>query len=412
MTNTSNNEYDIIIVGAGPSGSTAALYAKQYGLKTLLLEKQKFPRDKICGDALSGKSVGILRDLNLLEEVEKLPGAFIQSVTFSSPEHVLFNIDLKQPSIKKTPKGFVIRRRIFDEYMFSKAKEAADLCIENFSVKNIILENGKVCGVRGTNQNEEKEIEYRAKLVFGADGFNSTIARKTGLHEHDPKHLVVALRCYYRGVKDLTDQIELHFVDEVVPGYFWIFPLEENYANVGIGMLHHYIKKNNVDLKTALESAINSQFFKDRFKDATPVEQPLGWNLPVGSKKRKNYGNGFLLLGDAAGLIDPFTGEGIGNAMFSSKIAVETANNAIKNNDFSESFLSDYSDRLWADIGNELKVSHKLQKIGHYRFLLNFVVRKAARNRKISEIIAGMIANEIPRKQLANPLFYLKLLFS
>jgi flavin-dependent dehydrogenase len=213
-------------------------------------------------------------------------------------------------------------------------------------------------------------------------------------------------------VKGLTDQIELHYVDEVVPGYFWIFPLEDNYANVGIGMLHQYIKQNNVDLKSALDKAINSPFFKDRFADAIPMEKPTGWNLPVGSKRRKNYGNGFMILGDAAGLIDPFTGEGIGNAMYSARIAVETAKDAIANNDVSEKNLSKYFDRLWNAIGNELKVSHKLQKIGKYRFLLNFVIRKAARNKNVSNIIAGMLANEIPRKQLANPLFYLKLLFN
>jgi len=412
MTTTSNNTYDVIIVGAGPSGSTAALYAKHYGLKTLLVDKQKFPRDKICGDALSGKSVGILRDLNLFEEVQKLPGAFIQTVTFSSPEHVIFNINLKQSSLKETPKGFVIRRKYFDEFMFSKAKDAATETIEEFIVTDVLKENGKVVGITGKNHSTDEKVDYYGKIVLAGDGYNSIIARRLDLYDHDPKHWVVALRCYYKDVKGLTDQIELHYVDEVVPGYFWIFPLEDNYANVGIGMLHQYIKQNNVDLKAALDNAINSPFFKDRFVDAEPIEKPVGWNLPVGSKKRKNYGDGFMLLGDAAGLIDPFTGEGIGNAMYSARIAIETAKKAIEKNDFSDNFLADYSNRLWDDIGNELSVSHKLQKIGRYRFLLNFVIRKAATNKKVSEIIAGMIANEIPRKQLANPLFYLKLLFS
>jgi menaquinone-9 beta-reductase len=406
------SEYDIIIVGAGPSGSTAALYAEKHGLKTLLLDKQKFPRDKICGDALSGKSVGILRDLGYLEEVQNLPGAYIQSVTFSSPAHEMFNIDLKQTSLKNIPKGFVIRREIFDDFMFSKAKKVANTVIENFTVTDILNENGTVIGVRGRNHSNDTIVDYKGKIVLGADGYNSIVARKLGLYEHDPKHWVVALRCYYKDVKGLTDQIELHYVDEVVPGYFWIFPLEENYANIGIGMLHHYIKQNNVDLKTALDKAINSPFFKERFENATPIEKPIGWNLPVGSKKRKNYGNGFMLLGDAAGLIDPFTGEGIGNAMYSARIAVETAKEAIDHNDVSEKMLSNYFNRLWKVIGNELKVSHKLQKIGKYRFLLNFVIRKAARNKNVSDIIAGMLANEIPRKQLANPLFYLKLLLN
>ena len=177
-------------------------------------------------------------------------------------------------------------------------------------------------------------------------------------------------------------------------------------------MLHQNIKHRKVDLKQALKNAIESPYFRDRFAHATPQEEPVGWNLPIGSKRRKSTGNGFMLLGDAAGLIDPFTGEGIGNAMYSGKFAVETVVEAIRKNDFSDGMLSRYEDNLWAVIGNELKVSSKLQKIGQFRFLLNFVIKKAARSSEVSNIIAGMLANEVPRKRLANPLFYLRLLFS
>ncbi|NOQ96644.1 MAG: FAD-dependent oxidoreductase, partial [Calditrichae bacterium] len=182
-----NDSYDIIIVGAGPSGTTAALYAAKNGLKTLLLEKDKFPRDKICGDALSGKSIGILRDLDLLEEVQKLPGAFIQSITFSSPNHDYFNIDLRKTSLKNIPKGFVIRRKIFDNFLFEKVKATDVDTRENFSVIDLIQKDGTVSGVRGKDRITGDEIEFRSKLVFGADGYNSIVSRKMNLYEHDPE---------------------------------------------------------------------------------------------------------------------------------------------------------------------------------------------------------------------------------
>jgi geranylgeranyl reductase family protein len=410
MTNK-NTEYDIIIVGAGPAGSAAALYAARYGLSTLLLDKEGFPRDKICGDALSGKSVTILRELDLLEDIQKLPGAHIQRIVFSSPDHSSFQIDLRKTRLKNIPKGFVIRRKNYDAFMFEQAKKAATHTIENFNVSELLTDNGTVCGVRGKDASGN-DREFKGKIILGADGYKSIVARKTGLYDLDPEHWVVALRCYYKNVKELTDQIELHYVDEVIPGYFWIFPLENGYANVGIGMLHKYIKSQKVDLNQALQNSIDSAYFKERFKEAEPMEKPVGWNLPVGSKRRKSFGNGFMLLGDAAGLIDPFTGEGIGNALYSAKYAVETAKQAIKNNDLSESSLSHYENELWKVIGNELKVSTKLQKIGRYRILLNLVVGKAARSAEVSNIIAGMLANEVPRKRLANPLFYLRLLFA
>ena len=104
--------YDIIIVGAGPAGSVAAIYARRNGLKTLLLEKAKFPRDKICGDAVSGKSINILIELGLLEEAQNLPGAIIDSITFGSPANEQINIGLQKKK-SGTPGGLVIKRLYF-----------------------------------------------------------------------------------------------------------------------------------------------------------------------------------------------------------------------------------------------------------------------------------------------------------
>lgn len=421
--------YDLIIVGGGPCGAAAALYARRHGLRILLLDKATFPRDKVCGDALSGKSVAILRELDLLDGVRQLPGAAISRIIFTSPRHTELVIDLRQSSLNQVPEGFVIRRRNFDRFLFEEARQAADTCLEDFTVTDLMYEDpgrtrqprravdgepgeaGFVCGVRG-RQGNNAEVEHRGRITLGADGYNSLVARKTGLYRHDPRHWVVALRQYYRNVGGLTDQIELHYVDEVIPGYFWIFPLENGCANVGIGMLHQYIKERKVDLRQILKAAIDSPAFRGRFTDAEPLEEPTGWNLPVGSKHRRIVGNGFMLLGDAAGLIDPFTGEGIGNALYSARFAVETAREAIEAGDVSEAFLAHYDRRLWEAIGGELKVSTQLQKIGRHRLLLNFVVDKAARNKEVGDLIASMIANEVPRKKLANPLFYLKLLFS
>lgn len=377
-----------------------------------MVDKATFPRDKICGDALSGKSVTILQELNLLEQVRQLPGALVHRIVFTSPVHDELVIDLRDSNLNQILFGFVIRRQILDQFMLDQSRRVVDTCIEGFQVKDLIWQDGYVKGIRGANKGA-KDREYYGRIILGADGYNSLVSRKTGLYHHDPKHWVVAFRQYYRNVDGLSDQIELHFVDEVIPGYFWIFPLEDGRANVGIGMLHSSIKRRDVDLRAALNSAIESPTFRNRFSHAEPVEEPVGWNLPVGSKHRQMTGNGFMLLGDAAGLIDPFTGEGIGNALYSAKFAVQAARKALDMGDTSGKFLREnYDQLLWKEIGGELKISTQLQKLGRYRAMLNFVIGKAARNREIGNLIAGMIVNEVPRKKLANPLFYLKLIFS
>ncbi|MEJ2052438.1 MAG: geranylgeranyl reductase family protein [Calditrichaceae bacterium] len=407
----SNDLFDVIIVGAGPAGSGAALYAQRYGLKTLLLEKEKFPRDKICGDAISGKSMTILKDLNLLSEACKLPSATVDSVTFSSPDHLEVNIKFISDQKSDLPSGLVMRREVFDNFLFSQVQKSKTQIIENFTVTDLLIKDNTVCGVKGRDDSGAEKSFY-SKIVAGADGFKSIVARKTGLYKHDPEHWVVALRQYYKNVGGLNSQIELHYVDDVQPGYLWIFPLEDGKANVGIGMHHNSLKKRKIDLKKALDKALKSPYFAERFKDAAALEEPRGWNLPVGSLHRKCYGNGFMLLGDAAGLIDPFTGEGIGNALYSARTAVQTAKIAIDAGDTSEEVLSAYDKTLWNEIGDELNVSTKLQRIGRIRFLLNFVINKAARSKNVKELLSGMMANQIPKTKLANPLFYIKLLFN
>lgn len=403
--------YDAIIVGAGPAGTSAALYGNRLGLKTLLLDKSDFPRDKTCGDALSGKSVKILDDLDLLEGVNNLDGSIIQRIIFANPKHseceLLLDKSLNKQHISH---GYVIPRSIFDNYMFEKAKKVSD-AEEGFTVNDLLFEGNRVIGVKGKSV-DGSEKEFRGNLILGADGPNSIVSKKVGLYQMDMDHTAVGIRCYYENVKDLTDQIELHYVEEINPGYFWIFPAGKNRANIGVGLLKSIVKKESRNLGEIMINIINSDNFKYRFSDAILLEKPTGWNLPLGSIKRKNHGEGFLLLGDAAGLVDPFTGEGIGNAMVSGQIAAETAAKAKEKNDFSKKYLKKYDKKLWDHLGSELSTSAKLLKLARSKFLLNFVIDRAARNEKVRNIISGMFANEIPKTELSNPLFYLKILFS
>tara|TARA_B110000438_G_scaffold54025_1_gene54160 strand:+ start:1235 stop:2449 length:1215 start_codon:yes stop_codon:yes gene_type:complete len=403
--------YDLIIVGAGPAGTSAALYGNRLGLQTLLLDKSKFPRDKTCGDALSGKSVKILDDLNLVEGVNKLDGSIIKRIIFANPKHseceLLLDKSLNKDHISH---GYVIPRITFDNYMLEQAKKVSDV-EEGFFVKDLLFDDKRVVGVSGKTDNGDRK-EYRANIVLGADGPNSIVSKKAGLYQMGMDHTAVGIRCYYENVKDLTDQIELHYVEEINPGYFWIFPAGKNRANIGVGLLKSIVKKESRKLSEIMTKIIESDHFKDRFSDAVPIEKPTGWNLPLGSIKRKNHGEGFLLLGDAAGLVDPFTGEGIGNAMVSGQIAAETAAQAKEKNDFSKKYLKKYDKKLWDHLGSELNTSAKLLKLARSKFLLNFVIDRAARSEKVRNIISGMLANEIPKTELSNPLFYLKILFS
>jgi len=404
--------YDVIIVGAGPAGTCAALYGHRQGLKTLLLDKSQFPRDKTCGDALSGKSVKVLDDLGLISGVDNLNGSIIKRIIFGNPRHSECELLLDKSLNKKhITHGYVIPRIAFDNFMLEEAKKVSKY-EDGFTVNDLIFDNNNiVVGVKGRTKNGE-EKEFRGNLVFGADGPSSIVSKKAGLYDMNMEHTAVGIRCYYENVKDLTDQIELHYVKEMNPGYFWIFPAGQNRANIGVGLLKSIVKKEERKLSDIMLDVIDSENFRHRFKDAVPMEKPKGWNLPFGSIKRENHGDGFLLLGDAAGLVDPFTGEGIGNAMVSGRIASEIAARSKQDNNFTKQYLKKYDQDLWGYLGNELSTSSKLLKLAHSKFLLNFVIDRAARNKKVRDLMSGMLAEEIPKSELSNPLFYLKILFS
>lgn len=410
-------EYDVIVVGGGPGGATTAALLGKQGRNVLLVDKAKFPRDKTCGDAISGKSATMLRELGLIEAVEQHPHEDIWGVTFSSPEGVVVDIDFPRSKEGK-PQGYVCRRFLYDNLLFQHAKNVLENAgnhsetWERFQVMDVLQENGFVVGIKGLHMDTKNEEEAMAKVVVGADGATSAVATKLGLNHMDPKHHCGALRAYYKGISGLTKNIEIHFVEALLPGYFWIFPLENGYANVGVGMLTSDIQAKKVNLKQAMFDAIEKiPMFQKRFEGAELVGDVRGWNLPFGSTHRKNYGNGFLLVGDAASLIDPFSGEGIGNAMTAGGFAAKAIQTAFQKNDFSEATLQSYDRELWNEISGELKNSYRLQKLGKHRFLLNWMIRKAARSQQFRETLSAMLANREGTKQFADPLFYLKILF-
>jgi geranylgeranyl reductase family protein len=401
--------YDVIIVGGGPGGSTAASFLGMKGRKVLLLDKATFPRDKTCGDAISGKSVGILSELGMTERLEKAEHGSVSGLTFSSPNGKSISIPFRKGG-KGIEKGYVCRRMVYDNLLFSGAKNTVK-AMEGTEVTSVMREGGKIVGVKARMGGSEQE--FRAKMVIGADGTSSLVAREACGSKVDPDHTCLAYRAYYSGVSGMNGTLEIHFVKSIMPGYFWIFPADGGIANVGLGMIMSDVKKNGVNLQKAMQDILlNNPLFKERFAGAKQVSPISAWSIPLGSKRRKVHIENVLLVGDAAGLVDPFSGEGIGNAMLSGKLAATVADEALSAGDTSEQFLSRYSERLWKEIGNELSMSYNMQKLGKVEWLLNFVVSKAASSDKAREAISGTFSNKEAKKEFTSPFFYFKLLFS
>lgn len=404
--------FDAIVVGAGPGGATAAAVLALDGRNVLLVDKDRFPRDKICGDAISGKSVDVLKRLDLIESVMQTAQVGSWGVTFGGPDGtdvaIPFTKDFEQP----TPPGFVCAREIFDEVVFNRAREAGATIWEDTTVDDLIFDGDRVAGVRLKRDGSTSNVT--APIVIGADGAYSVVARKLGIAQLDEKHYCAGLRVYYEGVTGFHERnhVELHFLSEAIPGYFWVFPMANGKANVGVGMLSAAVKKKKIKLKDVLDACIDHPKFRERFADARPLGPVKGWGLPMGSKPRTMAGDGWMLVGDAASLIDPFTGEGIGNAMISGEKAAQWTIKAHDSGNFSADFLFGYEKAVLSYLGNELRISHRLQQLINVQWLLSFVIRRAANSPHVAEAISCMFDDEVERRKLLKPSFYLRLLRS
>lgn len=400
----------MLIVGAGPAGAITALALENSGLSVAILDKAPFPRDKTCGDALS---VDVMNQLDLISPALLSSLNNFQSKTLSygvkifGPDRSYVNIPFIYKKQKRS--GFICRRFDFDNLLVQHLKELRHIKLfENCHVEEVKRLDEKI--FLNTSQGS-----FVGKIVIGADGAHSIVSKKLNGTKIDKEHYSAGLRIYYEGISSFhPDQlIELYFFRDVLPGYLWIFPLPDNKANVGIGMLSSVVAKKNINLKAVLQKQLSTHpDLKERFLHAKPLETVKGYGLPLGSKKRVLSGERFLLTGDAASLIDPFTGEGIANAIRSGRIAAEHIKKCFEANDFSKQFNSEYDKEIYCRMWNELKLSTKLQRLCRYPWLFNFVIRKANQSKYVHQLLVDALAHVEQKKSLVSPAFYYKLLFN
>lgn len=420
----SGSDFDCIVVGGGPGGSAAASYLAMEGKNVLLIEKGVWPRDKICGDAVGGKSLSHVKALGIKATLESTPHFRVTGIVFSSPNGSDVTVPLPEEDVARLEAGYSLPRQQFDWLLFHRATELVlengGSVIQGAMVTEVFDDDGKITGVEiGIGGKRGEKRTYTAPWTIGAGGYQCPVARKIvkELAKEelvDRMHYCGGYREYWSGVKGCegdAGNIEIHFVDTVVPGYFWLFPLGGGKVNVGIGMVMGLLDKQKKKLKSLQADVIaNHPLFKERFADAELIEgTSKGWQLPFGSPRkgeknqpRRAYAPGALLIGDSASLVDPFSGEGVGNALVSGEMA---ARHVMENRGGVE-----YQEELWAALGPELTNSFKMQKMSRRKWLLNWFVGKAGRKPVIQEMMTEMIASKEAQENLHSKWFLVKTL--
>ena len=371
-------EREIIVAGAGPAGAATAIVLAQKGHDVLLLDRQPFPRDKVCGDGIPTGTIEKMMALGMGERIETAvaQGQFypIRHLSLTSPKGIVLKTDLKKGN--NGAAAYIAPRIYFDHVL----QQHAIACGAEFGVAQVkepLVENGRVFGVKVQASGRVEEI--RARIVVGADGATSVIARglRGGNGRHPANHRAVAIRAYIRNFVTHPHEVEFYLYDEVLPGYAWIFPTADTAANIGLGMRLDIFRREKHNLKKMLDNFLRIPFIRERLLPGWTLENQASWQLNFGSQKGMQYAfDGALLVGDAAGFINPLTGGGIDNALVSAELAAQTIAEALVQGDTSRAALQIYEQRCHAALWSGMRSSYFIQKwVLRFPSLVDFLIK-------------------------------------
>ncbi|WP_326956154.1 geranylgeranyl reductase family protein [Amycolatopsis sp. NBC_01286] len=331
-----DQDAEVIVVGAGPAGSTVATYLARSGVDVLLLEKTEFPREKVCGDGLTPRGVKQLIDLGIdtSEEAGWVQSRGLRILTGD------LTLELDWPDLTSYPPYGVSRtRHDFDDLLAKLAVKAGARLYERTTVTSAITDaTGRVVGVEAKVGPERTPVNYRAPLVLACDGVSARLALSVGIQKNEKRPMGVAVRQYYKSPRHDDPFIEGHLElwdrsdprdPKLLPGYGWAFPLGDGTVNVGLGMLSTSASFRNTDYRALLRQWLDGTPEEWGYREENAIGKVGGAGLPMGFNRTPHYRDGLLLLGDAGGMVSPFNGEGISAAMESAQIAAEVVVQAL-----------------------------------------------------------------------------------
>lgn len=327
-----DHDADVIVVGAGPGGSATAHALAQQGLDVLLLEKSSFPREKICGDGLTPRAVKSLVEMGI--DTTEANG-FIRNRGLRIIGGKV-RIELPWPELSTYPDYGLVRPRLdFDELLTRAAQQAGARLQERSNVTGPVLdEAGRVVGVTAKVGPDKVETTYRAPIVVAADGSSARLGLQLGLVKRDDRPMGVAVRRYFESPRHDDDMLESWLElrapnGDLLPGYGWVFGVGDGTSNVGLGILNTTKAWQDTDYKKLMARWTGSMPGEWQFDEAHATGPVRGGALPMGFNRQPHYTRGLLLVGDSAGAVNPFNGEGIAYAMESGRLAAEVIAQAL-----------------------------------------------------------------------------------
>ncbi len=397
--------YDVVIVGAGPGGTAAGYALAQRGLDVLLLDKASFPRDKTCGDALTPRAVAVLDSMSILTQA-RAAGFAIHKLDVVVPNGNELQVSLRSTGIEPD-NALVVPRLVLDDILLRHALRAGAQFRAAFHVENIEARKDRVV-VLG-NQ-ERNSVELEARLVVVAVGASTRLLHNTGLLDDVPPP-ILAVRAYFEGVRDVDDSIRFHFDQVPLPGYGWLFPTGPNSANIGAGVIaSNGRRKRKRRAHVAMEALQQSPVVAAMLSEARQVGPVKGFPIRTDFATAKTFGKRVLLVGEAAGLVNPLTGEGIDYALESGLIAAQRAAEMISADDYSERQYTHYDRLLREKYQRLFEFSNRIRALSLNPIALNSLQRWANRRTDLTALLISISLGDQPIPAKITPAGILRVL--
>jgi menaquinone-9 beta-reductase len=388
---------DVVVVGAGPAGAATAILLAEHGLDVVVLDRGSLPRPKVCGEYLSPEAGRVLDRLGVLKAVDAAGAAAIHGMRITAPDGTAITGHYRDvgPWRPYRHHAMGVARETLDGALVERVRALPLDLREHARVIDLIVERGAVTGVRFTDR-DARVHDLHARLVVGADGRASVVAERLGCRRpHALRRM--ALVTYVSGVEHCRDLGEI-FVDP--PDYAILNPIAPDRANLGLVVPLAHASRWSDRLDDFMAARVRQlPHLARRLAGATRVA-PIRALGPLAHRVEPPRKDGVLLVGDAGGFYDPFTGEGMFTALRSAELAVTTMVQALRSGDVSAKALSGY-ERARRDVfaGKE-RVTQILQFLIRHRRLANFACRALARRPAALDALLGVFGDYVPPRAL------------